>query len=84
MSERLNNPDANFHSSLVDNITEVTEIIPRLNLADDAALDKMAKEAKTKLTSKTSKQLKENINDRKETAKAADDLLATMASYMGA
>jgi hypothetical protein len=84
MSERLNDPKAIFHDTLVTNIEEVTEIIPRLNLADDAALDRMAKDAKAKLTAKTPKQLRENINDRKETAKAADDLLATMAAYMGA
>ena len=84
MSERLNDPKAIFRDTLVDNITEITEIIPNLNLTDDAALDRMAKDAKAKLTGKTPKQLRENINDRKETAKAADDLLATMAAYMGA
>ena len=83
MSERLNNPKAIFHDSLVGNIDTITEIIPRLNLAEDPALDRIAKEAKTKLTAKTPKQLRENINDRKETAKAADDLLATMSAYMG-
>ena len=83
MSNRLNDPKAIVHDSLVGNIDTITEIIPRLNLAEDPALDRIAKEAKTKLTAKTPKQLRENINDRKETAKAADDLLATMSAYMG-
>jgi hypothetical protein len=83
MSERLNDPKAIFRDSLVENINEVVEIIPRLNLADDAALNDMAQEAKTKLTAATPKKLREDIKTRKQTAKAADDLLATMAAYMG-
>lgn len=84
ISERLNDPKAIFRDSLVTNIDEITEIIPRLNLTDDPGLDRLAKEAKAKLTAKTPEQLRTNINDRKETAKAADDLLATMGAYMSA
>ena len=84
MSERLNDPKAIFRDSLVSNIDEITEIIPRLNLTDDPGLDRIAKEAKAKLTAHTPEKLRTDINTRKETAKAADDLLNTMAAFMGA
>jgi hypothetical protein len=84
MSERLNDPKAVFRDSLVSNIEEITEIIPRLNLTDDPALNRLTAEAKTKLTANTPEKLRTDINTRKETAKAADELLALMGSYMGA
>ena len=84
MSERLNDPKAVFRDSLVSNIEEITEIIPRLNLTDDPALNRLTEEARVKLTAATPEKLRTDINTRKETAKAADDLLVTMAAFMGA
>jgi hypothetical protein len=84
MSERLNDPKAVFRDSLVSNIEEITEIIPRLNLTDDPALNRLTEEARTKLTANPPEKLRTDINTRKETAKAADDLLITMAAFMGA
>jgi hypothetical protein len=71
-------------NTAVSNIEEITEIIPRLNLTDDPALNRLTAEAKTKLTANTPEKLRTDINTRKETAKAADELLALMGSYMGA
>jgi hypothetical protein len=84
MSERLNDPKAVFRDSLVSNIEEITEIIPRLNLTDDPALNRLTEEARTKLTANPPEKLRTDINTRKETAKAADELLVTMAAFMGA
>lgn len=83
MVERLSDPDAIFRDSLVGNLTELCEVLPKLNVSDDPALAKMCEEVREKLTAKTPKELREDEGARKQTATDANAILSMMSSYMG-
>jgi len=78
MAETLATPDKEFHKSLIENIKKVTAILPDLNLAKDASLEKMAKEIDAKLCKYDMDELKLDVVVRQETAEAAKDILNKM------
>jgi len=47
--ERLADPDAVFRDSLIDNLREVLEIAPALNIAGDPAVSRLVTECRDKL-----------------------------------
>jgi hypothetical protein len=49
MVDRLSDPDAIFRDSLVGNIIKMTELLPRLNLHDDPALEVMRRQIEASL-----------------------------------
>jgi hypothetical protein len=73
----LADPDNNrFHATMIKNLEELADVLPRLNIAQDPALDAMAAEIKARLTKHTTATLKTDKGARKETAAAAADILA--------
>jgi len=50
MAEKLADPKGIFRDTLVNNLADITDLIPRLNFAGDAALDALAKKVKERLT----------------------------------
>lgn len=80
MAERLDGPDPKgkdkrFHDTLVENIKDLADTLPRLNIAQDPALDAMAAEIKARLTKHTPDTLRTDKAARTETATAAADIL---------
>ncbi len=72
-----------FRDSLVENLRELVEILPALNLTGDFRLESMVSEARDKLTARDAAELREDDTARDETAKAAADIADAMAAYMG-
>ena len=66
------------YDAYVDNITELTELLPDLNIADDQALNDMAKEIRDSLTAHTPGQLRKDKKLKADTAAGAQALLAKM------
>ena len=81
MAERLGTKDAIFRDSLVDNVAELVDLLPRLNLTGDARLDAMRREVADKLLVYEPETLRKDGGARKETARAAEDILAAMSGY---
>jgi hypothetical protein len=84
MVERLADPDAVFRDTLVSNLTELCEVLPKLNVNDDPALAKMCDQVKEKLTARTPAELREDKGAREKTALDASSILSMMSGYMGA
>jgi hypothetical protein len=82
MVERLNEPESRFHASLVTNICELVELLPRLNVNQDAELNRIAGEIKDRLCGFTARDLKKNEILRVATANDAAQILTDMDAVL--
>lgn len=79
--EAFNDPNADFRDSKIDNVTELMELVPKLNIAGDANLDMMRKVIETKICTLNPSELRKDINARKSAADEARAILAQMDEY---
>jgi len=82
MVERLSDPDAVFRDSLVGNIVRLTELLPRLNLHDDPALETMRQQIEASLCRYTPAQLRCDKQVRRQAATEAQNVLDAMTGYL--
>jgi hypothetical protein len=78
MVDRLNEPESRFHGSLVTNIFDLVELLPRLNVTEDEELNQFASEVRNRLCNFTAHDLKKNEILRVATAVDAAELLSKM------
>ena len=84
MVERLNEPESRFHASLVTNICELVELLPRLNVNQDEELNRFAWEIRDRLCGFTARDLKKNEILRAATANDAAEILTKMDAVLRA
>jgi hypothetical protein len=82
MIERLNEPESRFHASLVTNIGELVDLLPRLNVNQDEELNHFAEEIKNRLCGFTARDLKKNEILRVATANDAAEILTQMDAVL--
>jgi len=82
MVERLSDPNAIFRDSLTGNIEELVSLLPRMNLTDDPNLEAMRRTVEAKLL-KDPQTLREDKEERKQTADEAKAILDAMSAFMG-
>jgi hypothetical protein len=75
MVDRLHEPDSRFHASLVTNVHDLVDLLPRLNVSEDEELNQFAQEIKERLCTYTAKDLKKNEILRAATITDADQIL---------
>jgi DNA repair exonuclease SbcCD nuclease subunit len=80
--ERLSEEDAIFRDTLVNNIIDIVELIPRLNIANDPNLSSMRKEIERRLCSFTPEVLRADKVVRKQAVDDATDILSKMIGYI--
>ena len=73
---------ATFHASIVENLAELSQLLPKLNISNDPDLDKMCIDIQDQLCSFPAKELRKNVKAKNETAKAAKALMERMNGYM--
>jgi hypothetical protein len=78
MVERLNEPESRFHASLVTNIGQLVDLLPRLNVNQDEELNRFAQEIKNRLCGFTAHDLKKNETLRVATANDAAQIVTEM------
>jgi hypothetical protein len=78
MVDRLNEPESRFHGSLVTNIADLVEILPKLNVSGDADLNRFAEQIKDRLCNYSAQELKKNELLRAMTANDANSIVAEM------
>jgi len=83
MAERLDDTDAVFRDSLVENIQNLCALLPSLNITGDKRLYDLQQEVEARLLSYTPKELRKSKLIRSDTAEAAKDIMEKMAAYMG-
>jgi hypothetical protein len=82
MVERLNEPESRFHASLVTNIGELVDLLPRLNVNQDEELNRFAAEIRDRLCGFTARDLKKNEILRAATANDAAQILTEMDAVL--
>jgi hypothetical protein len=82
MVERLKEPESRFHASLVTNVFELVDLLPRLNVNQDEELNRFAQEIKDRLCGFTARDLKRNGILRVATANDAAQILAEMDAVL--
>jgi hypothetical protein len=83
MADKLKDQKSIFRDSLVGNIQDLCDILPRLNITDDPNLKKVIRDVKSSLASLDPEVLRKHELDRKVAADQADGILKKMAAYMG-
>lgn len=82
-AERLDDPEAKFKNSLVGNIVELTNLLPKLNVSGDPKLETLRKEVKNKLAKYEPDTLRSDEVTRKSAATDAKAILKKMNGYLG-
>jgi hypothetical protein len=84
MADKLADSDAIFRDSLIGNVCELCDLIPRLNVVEDEKLEEIRQTVFAKLCQIDPQTLRDEPDTRKETAKAATDILDALGSIYGA
>lgn len=71
-----------LYGSMVTNIVEIVDVLPKLNIASDMELDRMANDVRKSLVVDLAEVRKSDVL-RNDTAKAAAEIAQRMAAYMG-
>ncbi len=82
MVDRLNEPESRFHASLVTNVFDLVDLLPRLNVNQDEELNRLAAEIRNRLCSFSARDLKSNDILRVATANDAAELLNEMDAVL--
>lgn len=83
MVERLSDPEKRFKNSLVDNLSEVCNLLPELNFTDDPELDALVNTIRDKLTKIDPDTLRINKRVRKQVADEASSILEKITGVSG-
>jgi hypothetical protein len=78
MVERLNEPESRFHGSLVTNVLDLVELLPRLNVNGDVDLNHFAEQIRQRLCNHSAQELKKHDLLRVTTAADAANIVAEM------
>lgn len=82
MIERLSDPESRFHASLVTNICELVDLLPRLNVNQDEELNRFASEIRNRLCGFTARDLRKNEILRAATVNDAAQILTEMDTVL--
>lgn len=82
-AQKLAQPDAIFRDSLIENISEICGMLPRLNYSDDPALETMRKDVEKLVAGLKPDTLRAHAPSRQDAATALNDITAKMAAFMG-
>ena len=80
MVDKLTDKNARFHDSLVGNVRELVELLPKLNITSDKDIDLAVDSMKTLLVEPDN--LRNNKRFRSQKAKQAQAILEKFSSYM--
>jgi len=83
VEERLSDSEKTFHDSLIGNVAELTDLIPRLNITGDRKLTRTVALIEDKIATLDPASLRSNPIERKDAAKDAKAILDLMAGYCG-
>jgi hypothetical protein len=78
MVERLNEPESRFHGSLVTNVLDLVDLLPRLNVNGDTDLNRFAEQIRQRLCNHSAQELKKHDLLRVTTAADAANIVAEM------
>lgn len=80
--ERLCEKDHIFRDTLITNLEDLVDLIPKMNISNDPAINQIAADAKAKLCKWDAQTLRDNEVTRKEVSDEADKLVKNMAGLI--
>lgn len=81
VADRLGDKEAIFRDSLIDNVRELCELLPRLDIVGDPDLQRIRAEAERKLLKHSPQELRESPAARRQTAKDASAILNALEGF---
>jgi hypothetical protein len=72
-----------FRDSLVSNVVELLDILPTLNITEDARIKQFAADIRANLVQYSPAQLRESETLRADVASRADEILSKMSNFLG-
>lgn len=84
IADKLNDPNAIFRDSMLENARELCELLPRLNFTDDPDLESMRQMVEKQLVSNPAESLRSDPSLRRQKATEANSILDAMGTFMGA
>jgi hypothetical protein len=84
LAAQLERPKARLHTSTLRNVTEIADLVPRLNVANDEELTALALETNSQLASFTRQDLADHPATRARAAGLANELAAKIKHAMKA
>jgi hypothetical protein len=82
MVDRLNEPESRFHATMVTNVFDLVELLPHLNVNNDADLNRFADQIRQRLCGFTAQDLKKHDLLRVATATDAAEIVAEIDSVL--
>ena len=80
---KLSSPNAIFRDTLIENINEIVNLLPKLNVSDDPGLEKMRREVSSIVKGITPDTLRENADERAKASKQLKEIEDRMGAFMG-
>ncbi len=81
MYERLENEDKTFHDTLVSNILDIAEVLPKLNVTGNPELNRLCEQATLKLCKFAPEYLRDDLDIRADVCAEAKELSDKAAVY---
>lgn len=72
-----------FYESVIGNLSELIDILPRLNINNNPNLDALCQDVRDRLTVYDAEELKNFGNSRQDVIKASDAILSQLAGFYG-
>ncbi len=83
MYERLENEDRTFRESMISNIAEIAEVLPKINITNNPELNKLCEDAQLMLCRHDVEDLRMDLEYRSKVATDAKKLSDAAAMYFG-
>jgi len=80
--DRLKEPESRFHATMVTNVLDLVELLPRLNVNGDSELNRFAEQIRQRLCGFTAQDLKKHDMLRVATASDAAEIVAEIDSVL--
>jgi hypothetical protein len=82
MASRLADPEARFHGTLVSNVCDLVELLPRLNIVGDPHLASLTEQVRKQLCQHSADLLRNSPTTRQQTAASAAAIARTIAGVL--
>lgn len=83
-AERLKDPEARFKNAMIENIQEMCQLLPKLNITDNPDLEAMRVSVEQTVSLISSNLCRDNATARQDAAQKLNNITAKMAGFMGA
>ncbi len=82
IQERLSDNKKIFRNTLITNMQEIVELLPKMNIMDDPDLERMGEEVRLRLCSTEPETLRDDDEVRAQVAHAASEIMDRVGQYM--